>query len=474
MNMRLFPFLRTNRCPERYLYLVDGEKAYAGKIFRRLLWRLKIIQHPFLLTLLAFGIWIAGLFALFVLLAYRPDLPGIPEAIQWKVESPQQASSALAFREYLARVSGTIPQECAVTDQVVNLPVWRPDNPGDEPAKPLPGSVGLLRFFGIDDVPATNLDGEQVYYACSWRSDFGSLLAFASPSVGPVQKVTLLFLIIGILLVYRSRIQAEVDRAAFPGNDPLWTNILPGLRENWIQRRQQAPTIESPAELQKRLERGEHPVMYPVANRKFWTLYPESYLALDNEHDRHPGTSAYLEGVNSIRQEMKGAGPTDPFDLILEVNDIGIAAGRTGAANGMEGAVLEYRDRLEGRIRHPQYILWFLPTIGFLGTIYGISASLVRAKQLFASGGSDPDVFERNIQLVVDGLGVAFDTTSLALACAALLFFLLRRVEAGITVLTELARKSLHRLLIQRMVDLEELSRELPRGTSSGESEGEE
>ena len=431
------------------------------------------MQRPFRLTLLAIGIWIAVLFALFVLLAYRPDVNGIPAAIRWKLESAQQASHALAFREYLARVSGTIPQECAVTDQVLNLEVSRPGNSGEEP-ETLRGSVGLLELLGIDKVPAMNLDGERVFYACSWRSDFRSLLAFVSPDVGLVQKVTLLFLVIGILLVYRSRIQAEVDRAAFPGDDPLWSNTRRGLRENWIRWRQQATTNHSPAELQQRLERGEHPIMHAVANRNFWTLYPESYLTLDYEYDRHPDTSAYLEGVNSIRREMKGVGPTDSFDLILDVNDIGIATDRAGAANGMEASVLEYRDKLEERIRHPQYILWFLPTIGFLGTIYGISASLVRAKQLFATGGGDTDVFETNIKSVVDGLGVAFDTTSLALACAALLFFLLRRVETRMADLSELARKSLHRLLIQRMVDREELPSNAPPATPYGERDGEE
>ena len=420
---------------------------------------------------LAIGIWIAVLFALFVLLAYRPDMPGIPEAIQWKLESSQQASPALAFREYLARVSGTVPQECAVTDRALDLQFWKPDNSGDEP-ETLPGTVELLELLGIDNVPATNSDGEQVYYACSWRSDYRSLLAFMSLDVGLVQKVTLLFLVIGILLVYRSRIQAEVDRAAFPGDDPLWNNILLGLYENWIWRRRQGAEHHLPAQLQDRLERGEHPIMHAVANRQLWTLYPESYLALDHEHERQPETSSYLDGVNSIRQEMKGSGPTDPFDLILDVVDIGVAAGRAGAANGLEASVLEYRDRLAGRIRHPQYILWLLPTIGFLGTIYGISASLVRAKQLFAGVGSDTDVFETNIKSVVDGLGVAFDTTSLALACAALLYFLLRRVETRIADLSELARKSLHKLLIQRMVDRKDLPSNPPTVAPSGAREG--
>ena len=98
--------------------------------------------------------------------------------------------------------------------------------------------------------------------------------------------------------------------------------------------------------------------------------------------------------------------------------------------------------------------MWLLPTVGFLGTIYGISAGLVRAKGLFVGATiPDPKLFSEKIQLVVDGLGVAFDTTSMALVCSAYLYWRLVRTEQDIRLLSTRARDSLSNLLVDRLVD---------------------
>ena len=285
-----------------------------------------------------------------------------------------------------------------------------------------------------------------------------SLLAAVSLDVGLVQKVTLLFLIIGLLWLQRSRLQAQIDRAAFPRDDPrLQPESLPELYRQWTERLLGTTNLD-----QEDLDRGEHPISIidrgesqEVQRRP---LYPVTYLGLDAEHEQHSEVRLYRDRVERIRTSMRSSGQTEPFNLILDVLERGASTGKAGeAGNRLRIAVFEYSDRLAGRLWPAEYILWLLPTIGFLGTIYGISASLVRAKDLFSNQDDASEKFAENIRTVVDGLGVAFDTTSLALICATVLYLSLFSVRQRIAQLAGLARETLQNLLVRRMVDRDEI-----------------
>ncbi|HEX7006731.1 MAG TPA: MotA/TolQ/ExbB proton channel family protein [Alphaproteobacteria bacterium] len=71
-----------------------------------------------------------------------------------------------------------------------------------------------------------------------------------------------------------------------------------------------------------------------------------------------------------------------------------------------------------------RYIMWLIPSLGFLGTVIGISQALN-----FAGGGvdfNDPKFLSQ----LTDNLGTAFYTTLLALIQAAVLVFLMHLVQA--------------------------------------------
>ncbi|MGE5146716.1 MAG: MotA/TolQ/ExbB proton channel family protein [Candidatus Eiseniibacteriota bacterium] len=71
-----------------------------------------------------------------------------------------------------------------------------------------------------------------------------------------------------------------------------------------------------------------------------------------------------------------------------------------------------------------RYIMWLIPSLGFLGTVIGISQALN-----FAGGGvnfNDPKFLSQ----LTDNLGTAFYTTLLALIQAAVLVFLMHVVQA--------------------------------------------
>jgi len=59
-------------------------------------------------------------------------------------------------------------------------------------------------------------------------------------------------------------------------------------------------------------------------------------------------------------------------------------------------------------------IIWAIPILGFLGTVIGITVAIA---------GLDPKALEGSLSVVTSGLGVAFDTTALALALSMVLMF---------------------------------------------------
>ncbi|MEX0617852.1 MAG: MotA/TolQ/ExbB proton channel family protein [Pseudohongiellaceae bacterium] len=76
-------------------------------------------------------------------------------------------------------------------------------------------------------------------------------------------------------------------------------------------------------------------------------------------------------------------------------------------------------DRLETELTIVRYIAWAIPSIGFLGTVRGIGTALGQAYQ--AQSG---DIFG-----MTESLGVAFNSTFVALVVSILLMFLLHQLQ---------------------------------------------
>ena len=66
--------------------------------------------------------------------------------------------------------------------------------------------------------------------------------------------------------------------------------------------------------------------------------------------------------------------------------------------------------------------IWAIPILGFIGTVLGIGASVGGFSEAVSSA-SDLDVMKDSIGVVPSGLGVAFDTTLLALVTSVLIMF---------------------------------------------------
>ncbi len=76
-------------------------------------------------------------------------------------------------------------------------------------------------------------------------------------------------------------------------------------------------------------------------------------------------------------------------------------------------------DRLETELSIVRYVAWAIPSIGFLGTVRGIATALGQAHQAVAG----------DIVGVTQSLGLAFNSTFVALAVSILLMFLLHQLQ---------------------------------------------
>jgi hypothetical protein len=98
---------------------------------------------------------------------------------------------------------------------------------------------------------------------------------------------------------------------------------------------------------------------------------------------------------------------------------------------------------LEGSYALTRFITWAIPILGFLGTVLGITDAI---------SGATPEVLEKNMSQVTDGLSYAFDATALALSLTMITMFcsfLVERREQTILegVDHEVERQLAHRFL---------------------------
>lgn len=76
-------------------------------------------------------------------------------------------------------------------------------------------------------------------------------------------------------------------------------------------------------------------------------------------------------------------------------------------------------DRLESELSIIRYIAWAIPAIGFIGTVRGIGDALAQAHR----------AVEGDISGVTDSLGVAFNSTFIALVISIVLVFLVHHIQ---------------------------------------------
>lgn len=138
------------------------------------------------------------------------------------------------------------------------------------------------------------------------------------------------------------------------------------------------------------------------------------------------GTRILPEDAREYARQLDGLDPGDRDRLLPRA--FAAALDRFAATGDIQGVSETARDvceseseRLDSELSMVRYISWAIPSIGFLGTVRGIGEALGQAQQ----------AVEGNIAGVTRSLGVAFNSTFIALLISIVLMFLVHQLQAA-------------------------------------------
>jgi len=141
-----------------------------------------------------------------------------------------------------------------------------------------------------------------------------------------------------------------------------------------------------------------------------------------------------LQNVQEIAKEYSGSLPL--LVRRLEAGSRRLAEeGDAPQVHAVMQAVAEIdRDALESRYTLVRYLIWLIPTIGFLGTVIGIGRAIAGFTGVMLNIGRSGGDFQAQLQQILSGvagqLGVAFDTTVLALFLSAVIVAVVSVVQS--------------------------------------------
>jgi biopolymer transport protein ExbB/TolQ len=119
-----------------------------------------------------------------------------------------------------------------------------------------------------------------------------------------------------------------------------------------------------------------------------------------------------------------------PRALLAALARFGATRNLQDASTVAHGVCQSEADRLDSDLSMLRYIAWAIPAIGFIGTVRGIGDALSQAHKAVTG----------DISGVTEGLGVAFNSTLIALLVSLLLMFVLhqlQRLQEGFILDTE-------------------------------------
>lgn len=132
------------------------------------------------------------------------------------------------------------------------------------------------------------------------------------------------------------------------------------------------------------------------------------------------------------------------------------------ATRSAENRLQNIEDETDSWLEPVRYIVWAVPAVGFIGTVIGVGAAMIKADRIVGAG-LDASAQRSAIQSITTDLGTAFDTTLVALLGSVFLMatyhYCLRRRQRMISTV----RHATFDLLIPRMagLSLEKIFRDL-------------
>jgi len=165
-----------------------------------------------------------------------------------------------------------------------------------------------------------------------------------------------------------------------------------------------------------------------------WAMAIMAYMAQANRREQEAldadllrlpeGMKILPEDTREYTRQIEGL-PGDTQRLLAPRALLGALA-RFGATRNVQdastvahGICQSEADRLDSDLSMLRYIAWAIPAIGFIGTVRGIGDALSQAHKAVTG----------DISGVTEGLGVAFNSTLIALLLSILLMFLLQQLQ---------------------------------------------
>jgi biopolymer transport protein ExbB/TolQ len=108
-----------------------------------------------------------------------------------------------------------------------------------------------------------------------------------------------------------------------------------------------------------------------------------------------------------------------PRALLAALQRFGLTGNIQDAASANHAYCASEGERLESELSIIRYIAWAIPSVGFLGTVRGIGDALGQAHK----------AIEGEIFGVTKSLGVAFNSTLIALLISIILMFLVHHLQ---------------------------------------------
>lgn len=146
----------------------------------------------------------------------------------------------------------------------------------------------------------------------------------------------------------------------------------------------------------------------------FVRVQPGERIIPDDALDR------YKELRTAIDREPRWHGRLLPECMLAALHRFHATSSIQDAANAVKERAELAADRLDSSLSLVRYISWAIPAIGFIGTVRGIGLALAYAE----------DAIKGDITPVIEALGLAFNSTLVALLISMVLMYFLHVVQS--------------------------------------------
>lgn len=147
-------------------------------------------------------------------------------------------------------------------------------------------------------------------------------------------------------------------------------------------------------------------------------LLQESLLNLDGGTRILPKDARdYTRSIQALPDEQRNG--LLPRALLMGLQRFAATSGIQDVATAVKEVCDSEADRLDAELAMVRYIAWAIPSIGFIGTVRGIGAALGQAHL----------AVEGDIAGVTASLGVAFNSTFIALVISIFMMFLMHQLQ---------------------------------------------